>query len=88
MSPMRCRAETGVKQGKSARSVPTVQSVAKAISVLRAFRHPDEWVGYGELAERANLPLQTAYRIVLTLLETGAVEKSENGYRSTVTWRR
>jgi DNA-binding IclR family transcriptional regulator len=58
---------------------PKNRSVLRAVSILRVFHHQDEWVSVSEIARRASLPFASTHRLLQTLEETGAVEKSQTG---------
>jgi IclR family acetate operon transcriptional repressor len=60
-------------------ATPKNRSVQKAFSMLRAFTKPDEWLTSAELSRRAGLPEASGYRMVLTLLELGAVIRDNQG---------
>ncbi len=60
-------------------ATPRNQSVLKAFTMLKSFRHPDEWVTSSELSRRAGLPEASGYRLVQTLEEIGAVVRGERG---------
>jgi DNA-binding IclR family transcriptional regulator len=53
----------------------------KAFDVLGAFSHRDRLLPLAEIARRSALPKSTAHRVLAMLLETGAVEQAEGGYR-------
>jgi DNA-binding IclR family transcriptional regulator len=53
----------------------------EAFSVLGAFSHRDRVLSLAEIARRSALPKSTAHRVLAMLLETGAVEQAERGYR-------
>jgi DNA-binding IclR family transcriptional regulator len=50
---------------------PTVQPVARALSLLAAFTPNDLWLGNGELAGRSGLPPSTVSRMAQTLVALG-----------------
>ena len=54
-------------------ATPKNQSVLKAFTMLKSFRHPDEWVTSSELSRRAGLPEASGYRLIQTLEEIGAM---------------
>jgi DNA-binding IclR family transcriptional regulator len=56
---------------------PIVQSVVKAFEVIKAFRNTSSWVTCTELCRRANLPLASGYRVLLTLEGIGVVIRAE-----------
>ncbi|MBV9549979.1 MAG: IclR family transcriptional regulator [Alphaproteobacteria bacterium] len=60
-------------------ATPKNQSVLKAFTMLKSFRHPDEWVTSSELSRRAGLPEASGYRLIQTLEEIGAVVRGERG---------
>ena len=60
-------------------ATPKNQSVMKAFSLLRSFRHPDEWLTSSELSRRAHLPEASGYRLVQTLEGIGAVVRDARG---------
>jgi DNA-binding IclR family transcriptional regulator len=60
-------------------ATPKNQSVLKAFTMLKSFRHPDEWVTSSELSRRACLPEASGYRLIQTLEEIGAVVRGERG---------
>jgi len=60
-------------------ATPRNQSVIKAFAMLRAFRHPEEWVTSSELSRRASLPEASGYRLIQTLEELGAVVRGARG---------
>jgi len=60
-------------------ATPRNQSVLKAFTMLKSFRHPDEWVTSSELSRRAGLPEASGYRLIQTLEEIGAVVRGERG---------
>ena len=60
-------------------ATPKNQSVLKAFTILKSFRHPDEWVTSSELSRRAGLPEASGYRLIQTLEEIGAVVRGERG---------
>jgi DNA-binding IclR family transcriptional regulator len=53
----------------------------KAFDVLGAFSHRDRVLSLAEIARRSALPKSTAHRVLAMLLETGALEQAEGGYR-------
>jgi DNA-binding IclR family transcriptional regulator len=53
----------------------------KAFDVLGAFSHRDRVLSLAEIARRSGLPKSTAHRVLAMLLETGALEQAEGGYR-------
>lgn len=53
----------------------------KAFDVLGAFSHRNRVLSLAEIARRCGLPKSTAHRVLSMLLETGAVEQAEGGYR-------
>src|SRR6185503_14507573 len=60
-------------------ATPKNQSVLKAFTMLKSFRHPDEWVTSSELSRRSGLPEASGYRLIQTLEEIGAVLRGEHG---------
>lgn len=58
---------------------PKNLSVFKAFSVLKAFRHSNEWLSGCELSRRANLPTASGHRLIQSLEEIGAVVRGPNG---------
>ena len=50
-------------------ATPKNQSVLKAFTMLKSFRHPDEWVTSSELSRRAGLPEASGYRLIQTLAD-------------------
>jgi len=60
-------------------ATPRNMSVIKAFSMLRSFRHADEWLTSSELSRRANLPEASGYRLIQTLEELGAVTRGPRG---------
>jgi DNA-binding IclR family transcriptional regulator len=60
-------------------ATPKNRSVLKAFTMLKSFRHPDEWVTSSELSRRAKLPEASGYRLIQTLEEIGAVVRGERG---------
>jgi DNA-binding IclR family transcriptional regulator len=60
-------------------ATPRNMSVIKAFSMLRSFRHADEWLTSSELSRRANLPQASGYRLIQTLEELGAVTRGPRG---------
>ena len=58
---------------------PRNRSVLRAFSILRAFHGNDSWVSISEIARRSGLPFASTYRLLQTLEETGAVERSGSG---------
>lgn len=57
-------------------------AVAKAVAVLGAFgRDAGTGLGVSELARRAGLSKSTAFRLLATLEESGAVERAGTSYR-------
>ena len=68
---------------KASQRAYTVQSVARAAAVLRAFMSPSETLALRTVAERTRLNKGTAFRILETLVEVGLLERSgRSGYRS------
>ena len=53
----------------------------KAFDVLGAFSHRDRVLSLAEISRRGGLPKSTAHRVLAMLLETGAVEQADGGYR-------
>jgi len=60
-------------------ATPRNHSVLKAFTMLKSFRHPEEWVTSSELSRRAKLPEASGYRLIQTLEEIGAVVRGERG---------
>ncbi len=57
-------------------------AVDKAMALLRAFGEQSATgVGVSELARRANLSKSTAFRLLASLQNNGAVDRAGNGYR-------
>lgn len=52
---------------------PTVQSVERAIAILKAFSPEEPELGVGELSRRLNLPKSTVFRLLSTLEAGGLV---------------
>ena len=53
----------------------------KAFDALGAFSHRDRVLSLAEITRRGGLPKSTAHRVLAMLLETGAVEQADGGYR-------
>jgi DNA-binding IclR family transcriptional regulator len=60
-------------------ATPRNHSVLKAFTMLKSFRHAEEWVTSSELSRRAKLPEASGYRLIQTLEEIGAVVRGERG---------
>lgn len=60
-------------------ATPRNHSVLKAFTILKSFRHAEEWVTSSELSRRAKLPEASGYRLIQTLEEIGAVVRGERG---------
>ena len=60
-------------------ATPRNRSVLKAFTMLKSFRHADEWVTSSELSRRARLPEASGYRLIQTLEEIGAVVRGAHG---------
>lgn len=61
----------------------TIQSVARAAGVMRAFASPSEVLALRTVAERTLLNKGTAFRMLETLVEVGLLDRSgHGGYRS------
>lgn len=67
------------------RSRDRVQSIERAMAVLRVFDGPDGWIGASDIAARTQLPRPVVRRILITFEHLGYV-RSENG-RWTLTAR-
>ncbi len=55
---------------------PTVQSVERAIAILKAFSVEEPELGVGELSRRLNLPKSTVFRLLSTLEAGGLVAQN------------
>jgi len=62
-------------RAEPARSNYSVQSVTRAIDLLRAFRSDEELLALRDLVGRTGLNKTTAYRLIQTLCAAGAVER-------------
>ena len=60
-------------------ATPRNFSVIKAFAVLRAFQNPNEGLTTSELGKRANLPEASAYRLIQTLEDVGALVRGQKG---------
>lgn len=60
-------------------ATPINQSIVKAFALLRAFRRSDESLTCAELSRRVGLPEASGYRLIQTLVETGAVVRGARG---------
>jgi ribose transport system substrate-binding protein len=60
----------------------TVQAVARACAILKCFPHMGGNLGLSEVAARSDLSKPTAYRMLMTLVECGMLERREkNSYQ-------
>lgn len=66
----------------------TVQSVDRAVMLLRTLTEADRSMTVAELAERCDLERPTAWRLLWTLESNGLIEKVEagNAYRVSIGW--
>jgi IclR family transcriptional regulator, acetate operon repressor len=60
-------------------ATPRNFSVIKAFAVLRAFQNPNEGLTTVELGKRTNIPEASAYRLVQTLEDVGALVRGQKG---------
>lgn len=69
----------------SAKSRDAAQAVIRACEILKCFRQDGEVLALGEVVERTGLSRTTAYRLVLSLVRGGMMERVGRGeYRSVV----
>lgn len=55
--------------------------VRKAFEILNAFSTSDRILSIREISRRCDLPKSTAHRLVSELVEIGAIQRTEDGYR-------
>jgi IclR family acetate operon transcriptional repressor len=60
-------------------ATPINRSVVKAFTLLKSFRHAEEWVTCSELSRRARMPEASGHRLLSTLEEVGAVLRGPDG---------
>lgn len=61
------------------RSIPK-SVITRAFDILRAFPPPPRVISVGEIAQATGLPKSTAYRVLATLADVGAVKRVHDGY--------
>src|SRR5260370_42412360 len=60
----------------------TIQSVARGCTILKCFGRDGSALSLSEVALRSNLSKPTAYRMLVTLVECGMLERREkNSYK-------
>ncbi len=62
-------------------AAPSRSVLHRALSVIDAFDHSDWEVSLAELTRRTGLPKPTVFRIVNSLVDWGALERSGSGYQ-------
>jgi ribose transport system substrate-binding protein len=78
-----------LEQKKPAASGYTVQSVVRACAILKCFERGTAGLSLNEIAARCALGKPTAFRMLVTLVECGMLERQEkNSYRLAISpWR-
>lgn len=66
-------------QGDFRMGTPRNFSILKAFTLLRSFRSPNEGLTTSEFSRRANIPEASAYRLIQTLQDVGAVVRGQQG---------
>ena len=74
------------QSGVFVRTTPGSQSLARGLSVLRAFRHGVELLTNADIADRTGLARPTVSRLCRTLVESGFLEydTQRSGYRLSI----
>lgn len=60
---------------------PPRGSVDKALDILKAFQHKPSGLGISEVSRSTNLPKTTVHRLMNTLVQNRALERSGDSYR-------
>ena len=66
------------------RNKTMIQSIIKAISVIKSYNTNELELGPAEVASKVGISRSQAYRILKTLSETGLLDQNENSRKYTI----